>query len=568
MSDERLDDVRGLPRDVYVGRTPDVAARMQQRLQDNARLRREGGLLRDYHAARWDEPLVMELGRPGERGVVPPQATDVAGEVPEAAELLPAELRRAAPPALPELSQPQVLRHYLRLSQMTLGVDVTVDIGEGTCTMKYSPKVNEQLVRGHKVSEIHPEQPEETLQGVLEIAHRMAGFLCQISGMDEFSFQPGGGSAAAYGFAAIARAYHHDRGEDQRDEIITTLFSHPCDGACPSTAGYKVITLTPGPNGYPELEQLRAALSERTAAVMITNPEDIGIFNPHIRAFTDAAHAAGALCYYDQANLNGILGLSRARDAGFDSCHFNLHKTFSSPHGCKGPGAGALGVSAELAPYLPAPHVVTQPRSDAPGGVWYHLDYDRPRAIGKLRAFLGNLAVVVRSYAWTMSLGARGLREVAEVAVINNNYLEAQLRELRGVAYPYAPGHRRLDQVRYSFGHLKEDTGFGTVDMRTRFCDFGVQTWFMSHHPWVVPEPFTPEPCESYSKEDIDYWAAAMKASLDDAYERPEYFAVAPHNQSCHRIRTWERFEDPAEWAVTWRAYKRKHPALASPERG
>lgn len=193
------------------------------------------------------------------------------------------------------------------------------------------------------------------------------------------------------------------------------------------------------------------------------------------------------------------------------------------------------------------------------GGERYHLDAERPHAIGKVRAFLGNPAVVVRAYAWTMSLGARGLREVAEVSTIINNYLESQLREIRGVTYPYAEGHRHLDQIRYSFESLQEDTGFGTEDMRARFCDFGVQTRFMSHHPWIVPEPFTPEPCETYSKEDIEYWAAALKRSVDDAYNRPELLASAPHNQPCARIRTWERFVDPGEWAVTWRAYQRKH---------
>ena len=209
----------------------------REKLEKNARLRREGGLLRDFRAMHWDEPLIMEMGRSGERGVIPPQATDVAEVVAPAEDLLPATLVRSLPPALPELSQPQVLRHYTRLSQMTLGVDVTIDIGEGTCTMKYSPKVNEQLVRSHKVLELHPEQPEESLQGILEICHRMAGMLGEISGMDDFSFQPGGGSAAAFGFAAMARKYFHERDEDRRDEVITTIFSHPCDSACPATAG-------------------------------------------------------------------------------------------------------------------------------------------------------------------------------------------------------------------------------------------------------------------------------------------------------------------------------------------
>ncbi len=531
----------------------------REKLEKNARLRREGGLLRDFRAMHWDEPLIMEMGRSGERGVIPPQATDVAEVVAPAEDLLPATLVRSLPPALPELSQPQVLRHYTRLSQMTLGVDVTIDIGEGTCTMKYSPKVNEQLVRSHKVLELHPEQPEESLQGILEICHRMAGMLGEISGMDDFSFQPGGGSAAAFGFAAMARKYFHERDEDRRDEVITTIFSHPCDSACPATAGYKIITLMPAADGYPDLVALKAALSERTAAIMITNPEDTGIFNPGIREFTRAAHDVGALCYCDQANLNGLLGVSRAREAGFDACHFNLHKTFSSPHGCKGPGAGALGVTAALSPYLPAPHIVAVEDGSAENGIRYRLDAQRPHAIGKLRAFLGNLAVVVRAYAWTMSLGARGLREVAEVSILNNNYLEAQLREIRGISYPYVGGHRRLDQIRYSFERLKEDTGFGTEDMKARFCDFGLQTWFTSHHPWIVPEPFTPEPCETYSKEDLDHWAAAMKRSVDDAYDKPELVASAPQRQACGRIRTWERFVEPGEWAVTWRAYQRKH---------
>ena len=494
---------------------------------------RDGGLLRDYHAARWDEPLVMELGRPGERGVIPPQAADVAGEVPEAAQLLPAELRRPSA-AGPAGGRPAAAAAPLHapLADDPRRRRATIDIGEGTCTMKYSPKVNEQLARSPKMSELHPDQPEDTLQGILEICHRMAGILCQISGLDEFCFQPAGGSAAAFGFAAMARRYFHERGQDERDEIVTTVFSHPCDGACPATAGYKVVTLMPGPQGLPELEQFKAALSERTAAVMITNPEDIGLFNPLIRQYTEAAHAAGALCYYDQANLNGIIGISRAREAGFDACHFNLHKTFSSPHGCKGPGLRGARRHRRARALPAGPAHRGARRRAAPGGVRYHLDYDRPHAIGKLRAFLGNLAVVLRAYAWTMSLGARGLREVAEVSVINNSYLEAQLREVRGVGYPFAPGRRRLDQIRYSFGELKEETGFGTVDMRTRFCDFGVQTWFMSHHPWIVPEPFTPEPCESYSKEDIDYWAAAMKRSATTPTRRPSTSRPAPHNQA------------------------------------
>jgi glycine dehydrogenase subunit 2 len=544
---------------VHEPRPAPAAAGARAGLAGRARLRRDGGLLRDYHAVRWDEPLIVEMGSAGERGVLPPDAADVAAEVPDPLVFVPASLRRAVPPRLPEISQPQLVRHYVHLSQMCLGVDATVDIGEGTCTMKYSPKVNEQLVRSPKVSELHPLQHEETLQGILAVVHEFAGVCRELSGMDEVSFQPGGGSAAIFAFAAMLRKYFHERGEDGRDEVLTTIFSHPGNAACAATAGFRVITLLPGEDGLPDLEALRASVGPRTAGLFITNPEDHGLFNPHIQAMTDLVHGAGGLCYYDQANLNGIIGISRAREAGFDACHYNLHKTFSSPHGCKGPAAGALCVTDAMAPYLPAPRLVAEKDDRALGGLRFRLDYDRPRAIGKVRAFLGNLAVVVRAYAWALSLGPEGLREVSEVSIINNSYLERQLREIRGVSYPYAPGRFRLDQIRYSLEGLREDTGFGTFDLRTRFTDFGVQSWFMSHHPWIVPEPFTPEPCETYSKEDIDYWAAALHRSVEDAYRRPDLFVQAPLAQACRRIPSWERLDDPEEWAVTWRAYLRKH---------
>ena len=287
--------------------------------------------LRRFHQARWDEPIIFELSRPGQRGIlvpeVEPEIRDAVGDV---LATLPEGMRRKQPPDLPELSQPQVVRHYFRLSQETLGTDLNIDVGQGTCTMKYSPKVNEQLVRLPQVADLHPLQDEETVQGILEIMARFEQMLTEISGMDRFSLQPGAGSAAIYANASIIRAYHRSRGElAQRDEIITTIFSHPSDAACAKTAGFKVITLYPDEDGYPDLAALKAAVSERTAGLMITNPEDTGIFNPRIAEFVQVVHDAGGLCAYDQANANGILGITRAGDAGFDLCHFNLHKTFS-----------------------------------------------------------------------------------------------------------------------------------------------------------------------------------------------------------------------------------------------
>jgi glycine dehydrogenase subunit 2 len=229
-------------------------------------------------------------------------------------------------------------------------------------------------------------------------------------------------------------------------------------------------------------------------------------------------------------------------------CFFNLHKTFSSPHGSSGPGCGAVGVTEKMAPYLPVPVVVKE-------GDRYGLDYDRPRSIGRVRDFLGNVQVVVRSYAWAMAMGARGLREVAEVSMINNQYLEKRLQGIKGITKPF--GGRRVDQIRYSLEALREETGVGVDDVNRRIIDYGIQKFFTSHHPWLVPEPFTPEPCETYSKADIDYWAEALRRVCEEAHNDPELVRSAPHNSSTHRFDP-SPFDDPERWAMTWRAYKRK----------
>ena len=310
-----------------------------------------------------------------------------------------------------------------------------------------------------------------------------------------------------------------------------------------------MITLYPDEDGYPDLEALKAAVSERTAALLITNPEDTGIFNPRIEEFVDVVHQAGGLCSYDQANANGILGITRAREAGFDLCHFNLHKTFSTPHGCGGPGAGASGVTAELAPFLPSPTVGFN-------GERYYLDYDRPDSIGKVGPFYGVAPNMLRAYAWIMSLGADGLREAAEISVLNNNYLMNRVLEIQGVSAPYAAGRRRIEQVRYSWEELAEQTGIHSEEIGIRVADFGTHYW-TSHHPFVVPEPMTLEPTESYSKEDLDEYAAILEHISQEAYSDPEVIRNAPHNSTVHKT-DHEVLDDAQQWAVTWRAYLRK----------
>jgi glycine dehydrogenase subunit 2 len=480
--------------------------------------------LRNYHAQVWDEPLLMDLSVKGQRGILIPETEkEIQATVGEAEDLIPSTMRRKASPDLPELAQPQVLRHFTRLSQMTMGNDVSNDIGVGTCTMKYSPKVNEALCGLPQMADLHPYQDDSTVQGMLEIMYKTRDFLREISGMDEICVQPTSGGQAVYTAASIIRAYHEARGEGQkRDQVITTIFSHPVDAACPATVGYEVVTVMPDKDGYPDIEALKAALSDRTAALMITNPEDIGLYNPRIEEFVKLVHDVGGLCFTDQANANGVLGKARAADAGFDMCHFNLHKTFSSPHGCMGPGCGALAVKEHLARFLPVPILKKE-------GKRYTLDYDRPESIGKVRDFYGNAQVVLRTYAWIMSLGAQGLNEVAEIAVLNNNYLEKLLLAIPGISESYGEGKIRLDQIRYSWEKLTADTGVTSEDVERRMTDFGIQAYWLSHHPHVIPEPFTPEPSDSHSKDDIDEWAAVMKQISKEAYEEPETVKSAPH---------------------------------------
>lgn len=506
---------------------------------------------RRFQQARWDEPVIFELSEAGQRGVLLPEVeAEVQEQAGDVLAALPDNLRRKTPPALPEMSQIHVLRHFDRLSQENLGVDLNIDIGQGTCTMKYSPKINDQLARSPKMSELHPLQDEATVQGMLEIMYRLEQMLKEISGMERFSLQPGAGSAAIYANVAMMRAYHAARGEaGKRDEVITTIFSHPSNAACAKTAGYKIITLYPNEDGYPDLEALKAAVSERTAALMITNPEDTGIYNPRIAEFVETVHGVGGLCSYDQANANGILGITRAREAGFDLCHFNLHKTFSTPHGCGGPGAGASGVTAALAPFLPKPTVEFD-------GQKYYLDFDRPQSVGKIRPWYGVAQNLLKAYAWIMSLGAEGLREVSEIAVLNNNYLLNQVLKIRGVSAPYARGKRRIEQVRYSWEQLSADTGVQSEEIGQRIVDFGMHYW-TSHHPFVVPEPMTLEPTESYSKSDMDEYVATLKHIAEEAYSDPQMIHNAPYHSTIHHIEH-ECLDNPQEWAVTWRAYKRK----------
>lgn len=509
-----------------------------------------------FHGARWDEPVVLELGRPGRRGQLLPQVED---DVAPLDELVPAGLRRAAAPRLPELSEFEVQRHYLHLSQMTLGM-MGINLF-GTCTMKYNARVNEHVTARPELAEVHPSQPAETLQGVLRLMHEFERFACELSGMARFVFQPGGGADAAYTHACVTRAWLAARGElEQRTEVITTIQTHPCNAATAAAAGFDVITLPLGPGGYPTVESLRAALSERTAALMIGNPDDMGIWNPDVKEWVELVHAAGGLAFYDSATFNGVMSRVRARELGFDACMYMLHKTFGAPKGGGGPAVGAYGCSEELVPFLPRPLVTC----DEDGVYGLEQVEEAPQSIGKVREFWGNVPVVVKAYAWVRALGAEGIRDAADLSVLANNYMETRLAQVRGIARTNpdvtAP---RLEMTRWSLEQVREETGVDVHDISNRMVDFGVDAPWLAHEPWLTPEPMTPEPGELWSKEDVDTWIDVLAHVVEEAYADPELVRTAPHNHAIAQV-DLSGIDDPAHWATTWRSHLKKRAAAGA----
>lgn len=507
--------------------------------------------VRDFHQAKWSEPIIFELSRKGERGILVPKAEEeIKNQVGDGLSKIPSSMKREGLPNLPEINQKRVLMHYLRLSQENLGGDINIEIGQGTCTVKYNPKINDVIANTEKMTALHPLQDTSTTQGMLEIIYKTDHMMREISGMDNFSFQPGGGSQATMAMASIVRMYHRLNGqEDQRDEIITTAASHPSDAAAPAVKGYKIINILADENGIPDFEAFKAAVSERTAGFVVANPEDTGLFNPRIKEFTDLVTEAGGLNCYDQANANGLFGIARAREAGFHMCYFNLHKSFGTPHGCGGPGSGALGVVSSLRDYLPKPLVEFN-------GKDYFLDYDLKHSIGKVKLFHGTPQVVLKAYAWIMSLGAEGLYEVAKIASLNNVYLVEKLLKHDGITVPYNVKTQRIEQTRYTIEKIAKDTGFGIEDISRRVMDFGMHIW-ASHHPFYIPEPITLEPTETPSKEDLDEYVNTLHHIFDEAYNNPEIIKSAPNNSTIHRVDE-SSLDDPERWCPTWRVYLEK----------
>jgi glycine dehydrogenase subunit 2 len=460
--------------------------------------------------------LIYEKSEPGRRASSLPRPDLPAGEIPE-------ELRRSAPPRLPEVAEPEVVRHFTALADRTFGVD-TGFYPLGSCTMKHNPRVNERVVNFPGFRDLHPLQEEEASQGALDLMWRLQEILAEIVGLPAVSLQPAAGSQGELTGLLLMRAYFADRGEaEQRREIVIPDTAHGTNPASVTMAGYELVGVTTDPRGNVDLEELRSKVGPQTAGLMLTNPSTLGLFDEGIEEITRIFHEAGALMYYDGANLNAICGISRPGDFGFDIVHFNLHKTFSQPHGGGGPGGGPIAVRERLEPYLPVPAVVRE------GGT-FRLDFERPKTIGKVRGFGGPFGVFVRSYAYIRSYGP-ALKEMSEVAVLNANYLLARLKD----AYELPFDRLCMHEFVLSGRRLKREQGVSTLDVAKRLMDYGFHPPTI-YFPLNVPEALMIEPTETEAKETLDAFADAMLAIRREADEEPELLKEAPHVRPVKRL--------------------------------
>ena len=462
--------------------------------------------------------LIYEKSQSGRRASLIPRHDGLpAPELPE-------ELRRREPPRLPEVPEFELVRHFTELSTRNFGVD-TGFYPLGSCTMKYNPRINERLVALPGFANLHPLQDESGAQGALELEWRLQEILAEVTGLHAVSLQPAAGSQGELTGLMLVRAYFEDRGEsEQRRKVVIPDTAHGTNPASVTMAGYEVTHVKTDPRGNIDVDDLRERVDEHTAALMLTNPSTLGLFDENIEQIAEIFHGAGALMYYDGANLNAVCGISRPGDMGFDIVHINLHKTFSQPHGGGGPGGGPIAVRDMLEPFLPVPAVV---RND---DETYALDFDRPKSIGKVRGYTGPFGVFVRSYAFMRAWGPR-LREMSEVAVLNANYLLARLRDAYDLPFDRLCMHEFVLSAR----SLKRDHGISALDVAKRLMDFGFHPPTI-YFPLIVPEALMIEPTETEAKETLDAFVEAMLSIVREARDDPETIRSAPHGRPVERL--------------------------------
>lgn len=465
-----------------------------------------------------NQPLIFELSRPGRIAYSLP-ASDVPEQPLE--DMIPAGYVRQNPAKLPEVSEVDLIRHFTELSRRNYGVDNGF-YPLGSCTMKYNPKRNERMARLSGFSSIHPYQSEETVQGALELLYHLQTELEEITGMDRVSLQPAAGAQGEWTGLMLIRAYHESRGE-KRTKVIVPDTAHGTNPASATVAGFDTITIKSNERGGVDLESLRKAVGADTAALMLTNPSTLGLFEEDIVDIAQIVHEAGGLLYYDGANANAILGYARPGDMGFDVVHLNLHKTFSTPHGGGGPGAGPVGVKKELIPFLPVPVI------DYKDGK-YALDYDRPQSIGKVKGFYGNFGILVRAYAYIRTMGPDGLKRVTEEAVLNANYIMRKLQPFYDLPYDQICKHEFVLS-----GKRQKAKGVKTLDIAKRILDFGFHPPTI-YFPLNVEEAIMIEPTETENIETLNAFIDTMIQIAKEVEENPEIVKEAPHNTVVNRL--------------------------------
>ncbi len=474
---------------------------------------------------------IFEKSKPGRRAAVIPESG-----VPERPldELIPAELLRSEPPRLPEVSEPEIVRHYNRLSRRNFDLDTGL-YPLGSCTMKHNPRLNERVAALPGHARLHPAQDPRRAQGALELMWLLQESLAEICGLPHVSLQPSAGSHGELAGLLLTRAYHADRGE-RPSKVLTPDTAHGTNPASVTMAGYEVVKVATNERGGVEMDDLRAKVSEDVACLMLTNPNTLGVFDENIAEIGALIHEIGGTLYYDGANLNAVMGQSRPGDMGFDIVHLNLHKTFSQPHGGGGPGSGPIAVSERIEPYLPRPQVVCRESANGSTSHFFELDSDRPKSIGRLRGFQGNFGVFVRSYAYILSLGADGLAEASETAVLNANYLKARLSESRaGERLPVAFDRHCMHEFVLSGAPMRKQLGLKTLDLAKRLLDFGFHPPTV-YFPLLVDEALMIEPTETETKESLDAFADAVEQILEEAEDDPEIARQAPYSTPVRRL--------------------------------
>lgn len=465
------------------------------------------------------DKLIFELSKPGRKAYRLPKL-DV--EEVKLDELIPSEYINEEELELPEVSEVDIIRHYTNLANKNYGVD-TGFYPLGSCTMKYNPKINEDMAGLDGFRNIHPLQPEDTVQGALRLMYELDQALCEISGMDKMTLQPAAGAHGELTGLALIKAYHEHRGDTKRTKIIVPDSAHGTNPASAKVAGFDIIEIKSTEEGLVDIESLKAALSDEIAGLMLTNPNTLGLFEREIVEIAELVHDAGGLLYYDGANANAILGKVRPGDMGFDVVHFNLHKTFSTPHGGGGPGAGPVGVKKILLDYLPTPTVEKD-------GDRYYLNYDIPHSIGRMKDFYGHFSILVRAYTYILTMGKDGLNRVSDIAVLNANYLASKLKEHYNLAEDTIYKHEFV--MAGLKGDLSEVT---TLDVAKRLLDYGYHPPTI-YFPLIVQEALMTEPTESESKETLDEFADILIKIAEEAKNKPELLKDAPRNTSLRRL--------------------------------